>query len=172
MRHQLDQLLSEYESGRLTRRELLGALAMLAAAAPAASAQTGAVGAVKQLNHVTIFVPEVKKSVAFYQTLLNLPVLTRQDPGINLNAGSGFLGIYPTPAGTATGSINHFCFGVENFNADQVLKSLVDRGVKANIRMRGETKELYFTDPDGIRVQLQDVKYKGGVGVLGDQDPK
>jgi hypothetical protein len=37
--------------------------------------------------------------------------------------------------------------------------------------MRGETKELYFTDPDGIRVQLQDVKYKGGVGILGDKDP-
>lgn len=52
------------------------------------------------------------------------------------------------------------------------LKQLVDRGIKGNIRLRGDTKELYFTDPDGIRVQLQDVKYKGGTGPLGDKDPK
>jgi hypothetical protein len=33
--------------------------------------------------------------------------------------------------------------------------------VKARIRMRGDVKELYFSDPDGISVQLQDVSYKG-----------
>ena len=47
------------------------------------------------------------------------------------------------------------------------MKQLADRGVKAGIRLRGDTKELYFTDPDGIRVQLQDVKYEGGTGPLG-----
>lgn len=167
-----DRLLTQYEAGRLSRRELLGALALLAAA-PAAPAATAAapVGAVKQLNHVSIFVPDVKKSVTFYQDVLGLPLLTRQDPGINLSAGSGFLGVYPA-ANAATGSIHHVCFGMERFDADAVLTALADRGVKANIRLRGETKELYFTDPDGVRVQLQDVKYKGGVGVLGDRDPQ
>ena len=112
------------------------------------------IGKVTQVNHVSIFVPDVKKSVAFYQDVLGLPLLTRQDAGINLNAGSGFLGVYPAPAG-GSGSINHVCFGMENFDADAVLKMLTDRGIKANIRMRGETKELYFTDADGVRVQLQ-----------------
>jgi catechol 2,3-dioxygenase-like lactoylglutathione lyase family enzyme len=172
MRHQLDELLQQYETGRVTRRDLLGTLALLVAAGPRADAAAAApIGTVKQMNHVSIFVPDVKRSVAFYQDVLGLPLLTRQDPGINLNAGSGFLGIYPAAAGTSTGSINHVCFGVENFDADNVLKALTDRGIKANIRMRGETKELYFTDPDGVRVQLQDVKYIGGVGVLGDRNP-
>jgi len=49
------------------------------------------------------------------------------------------------------------------------LKRLTDRGLTANIRMRGETKELYFNDPDNVRVQLQDVKYKCGVGVSEDE---
>jgi hypothetical protein len=31
------------------------------------------------------------------------------------------------------------------------------------------TPELYFTDPDGIRLQIQDVRYSGGSGYLGDQ---
>lgn len=166
----LDRLLSEYDTGRITRRELLGALSGLVAAAPAAMAAEPAIGAVKQLNHVTMFVRDVRKSVAFYQDLFGMPVLTRQDPGVNLNAGTGFLGIYPAQArGSA---IDHLCLGLENFDADAVLKKLTDRGLKSNIRLRGDTKELYFTDPDDIRVQVQDVRYRGGTGLLGDRDPK
>jgi catechol 2,3-dioxygenase-like lactoylglutathione lyase family enzyme len=169
----VDQLVEQYERGTISRRELLAALTMLVAGAaqtPAAAARAP-IGAVKHMNHVTVFVPDVKKSVQFYQDLFGLPLLTRQDPGINLSTGVGFLGIYPTQGGAGGGSINHLCFGMENFDADAVLKRLTDRGVKASIRLRGDTKELYFTDPDGIRVQLQDVRYKGGTGPLGDRDP-
>lgn len=169
----LDRLLAEYENGRISRRELLGALASLmaaAAVAPASAAPAVApVGAVASFNHVSVFVPNVQKSVEFYQSLFGLPVLTRQDPGINLDCGQGFLGIYPLPASATSSRIDHLCLGMRDFDADGVLKQLTDRGIKANIRMRGETKELYFTDPDGIRVQLQDVKYRGGTGVLGDK---
>jgi catechol 2,3-dioxygenase-like lactoylglutathione lyase family enzyme len=172
MSEALDRLLGQYENGRLSRRELLGALVLLTTAAAAPETVAAApVGTVASFNHVSVFVPDVKKSVAFYQDLFGLPILTRQDPGINLNCGSGFLGIYPLPANATASRIDHLCLGMPGFDADAVLKQLTDRGIKANIRMRGDTKELYFTDPDGIRVQLQDVKYKGGTGVLGDKDP-
>jgi len=169
----LDALLTQYEDGSLSRRDLLAALALLVAAPAAADAAQAAkpVGTVKAMNHVTVFVPNVQKSVDFYQGLFGMPILTRQDAGINLSTGTGFYGIYPAQ-NAATGSINHVCFGMENFDADGVLKQLTDRGLKGNIRLRGDTKELYFTDPDGIRVQLQDVKYIGGTGVLGDKPPK
>ena len=32
----------------------------------------------------------------------------------------------------------------------------------------GGTPELYFSDPDGVRIQLQDPTYCGGGGYLGD----
>lgn len=171
MNDNFDRLLNQYENGHLTRRQLLVALAAVAATNSSSAAAQSPIGTVRQLNHVSIFVPDVKKSVRFYQELLGMPVLTEQSPGINLNAGAGFLGIYPAQQ-AASGSIHHFCLGMESFDADATLKRLTDRGVQANIRMRGETKELYFTDPDNVRVQLQDVKYKGGGGVLGDRDPK
>jgi hypothetical protein len=78
---------------------------------------------------------------------------------------------------------------MEGFNVDKVLKALADVGVKPRgdatgplrplmsyVRMRGEeaggakggTPELYFSDPDGILLQLQDVSYCGGSGYLGD----
>jgi catechol 2,3-dioxygenase-like lactoylglutathione lyase family enzyme len=170
----LDNLLTQYEDGTLSRRDLLAALALLVAAPAAADAAQAAkpVGAVTSMNHVTVFVPNVQKSVEFYQGLFGMPILTKQDAGINLSTGSGFYGIYPAPATATGGSINHVCFGMDNFDADAVLKQLTERGIKGNIRLRGDTKELYFTDPDGIRVQLQDGKYIGGSGVLGDKPPK
>ena len=72
----LDQLLNRYENGHITRRELIGALSALVVAAPAATAAEPPIGAVKQINHVSIFVPDVQKSVKFYQDLLGMPVLT------------------------------------------------------------------------------------------------
>jgi catechol 2,3-dioxygenase-like lactoylglutathione lyase family enzyme len=170
MNRELDVLLNRYENGQISRRELLGALAAIVTSAPAAAAAEPAIGTVRQLNHVTLFVQDVQKSVAFYQSLFGMPVLTPQDPGINLKTGSGFIGVYPAQ-GRPTG-INHVCLGLERFDADVIVKKLKDRGLDGSIRLRGDTKELYFTDPDNVRVQLQDVRYRGGVGPLGDRDPK
>jgi catechol 2,3-dioxygenase-like lactoylglutathione lyase family enzyme len=167
----LDTLLHHYEQGLISRRDLLATLGTAIAGTTAHSQPAAALGPVRQLNHVSIFVPDVAKSAKFYQDLFALPVLTRQDPGVNLDCGAGFLGIYPAPSGEAA-SINHLCFGLERFDADATLKTLTDRGVRARIRQRGDTKELYLTDPDGVSVQLQDSSYLGGTGPLGNQKPR
>jgi hypothetical protein len=76
---------------------------------------------------------------------------------------------------------------MEQFEPSRVMKILADHGVAKSdnpstapmtawVRMRGPaqggapqgTPELYFNDPDGITVQLQDVSYCGGSGVLGN----
>jgi catechol 2,3-dioxygenase-like lactoylglutathione lyase family enzyme len=166
----LDRLLNDYDRGRIGRRELLTALAgFIAAASRTATVDAApALGPVTQLNHVSIFVPDVQQSKQFYQDVFGLAVLTTQDPGVNLSTGAGFLGIYPAPSGQKA-SINHLCVAVDRFDADAVLKTLTDRGIQARIRLRGDTKELYMTDPDGISVQIQDSNYIGGTGALGDR---
>lgn len=169
MREQIDELLTCYETGHINRRQLLGALATLLMLARRSSAAEPAIGSVKQLNHVTIFVENVQKSVDFYQRLFGMPVLTPQPPGINLKAGTSFLGIYPAQ-GRPTG-IDHFCLTLDGFDADHILEKLSSHGLTGSIRRRGDTKELMFTDPDNIRVQLQDVSYTGGVGPLGNRYP-
>jgi glyoxylase I family protein len=161
----LETLLSRYDAGRMSRRDLLGALTALLVAPPAPE-----VGVAKQLNHVTVFVPNVERSHAFYRDLLGMAVLTKQEPGVNLRAGGGFLGLYPAEQGSKA-RIDHFCLGLEKFDADATRAKLAAQGLEAIVRLRGDTKELYFTDPDGLRVQLQDVRYRGGVGPLGDRDP-
>jgi catechol 2,3-dioxygenase-like lactoylglutathione lyase family enzyme len=150
----IDRLLDRYDAGHITRRELLATLGAIAVGGSAEAAEP-VIGTVTQLNHVTVFVKDVQKSMM---------------PGMNLKAGAGFLGIYP--AQDRTPGINHVCLGIEKFDAERVLAKLKSEGLDANIRLRGDTKELYFNDPDGIRVQLQDVRYIGGVGPLGDRQPK
>jgi catechol 2,3-dioxygenase-like lactoylglutathione lyase family enzyme len=170
MEHTVDHLLRRYESGQVSRRQFLVAVTALASAPAAVAAATSPIGKVEQLNHATLFVRDVQKSVLFYQDVLGLQVLTQQGAGINLRAGTGFVGLYPAPAASAP-VIDHVCLGMPGFDADAVLQQLTQRGVPASIRMRGETKELYCNDPDNLRVQLQDVSYKGGTGVLGNRDP-
>ena len=153
--------------------------------------------AVRDLSHFTLFVSDAERSRAFYQDLFGMPIQVHQGPATPLLAvgarkqfltivgmGAGRNGAPPPPP-----SINHVCMTMENFDPDQVMKTLADFGVKPRGSARGPagpltsyvsmrmenrggakegTPELYFTDPDGILLQLQDVTYCGGAGRLGE----
>ncbi len=101
-------------------------------------------------------------------------------------AGRGGAGGGPARAA----GIDHACVAMENFDPAAVTKTLVSYGLKQqdgqgrtplvtyiSLRMpnrggaEGGTPELYLTDPDGLAIQLQDVKYCGGGGFLGEACP-
>jgi catechol 2,3-dioxygenase-like lactoylglutathione lyase family enzyme len=150
--------------------------------------------AVSDLSHVTLNVSDQARSISFYQALFQVPVQAHQGPSHILAVGSGpqFLALSGRGANSAaprTLGPAHACLIMECFNVDKVLKALADVGVKPRedataplrplmsyVRMRGEeaggakggTPELYFSDPDGILLQLQDVRYCGGSGYLGE----
>ncbi len=153
--------------------------------------------ALRDLSHFTIFVSDAQRSMAFYQGLFGMPIQAQQGPATPLLAvgpnrqfltivgmGAGRNGAAPRPA-----SINHGCFTMENFDPDRVMRALADFGLKARENGRGPagplehyvsmrmenrggakegTPELYFTDPDGILLQIQDVSYCGGAGRMGE----
>jgi catechol 2,3-dioxygenase-like lactoylglutathione lyase family enzyme len=117
-------------------------------------------------------------------------------PGLGIGPGVSFImfagGGAPrggaAPAAPRPSTINHVCMNMENFDKDEVTKKLVSFGLTSNgtqtatgplktyVSMRmpnrggapNGTPELYFTDPDGLLLQLQDVKYCGGGGLLGE----
>ncbi len=70
----VERLLTQYESGRLDRRDLLRALAMLAASPSLASGPSPLFRAV-ELNHVTLRSRDLARSKEFYQRLLGLKVM-------------------------------------------------------------------------------------------------
>jgi len=92
----------------------------------------------------------------------------------------------PAPPAGPRANVNHVSMNMENFKPDEVMKTLATFGIKegaqnagplssyVTLRMpdrggaEGGTPELYFRDPDGLLLQLQDVKYCGGGGFLGE----
>ncbi len=172
MSESIDQLLDNYEEGQISRRGFLAAVsALLVAGTGKAAAQTAVPIQATSFNHVTCFVRDVPATVKFYQDLLGLKVLSQQGIGTNLTTGDGhaFLGIYNGPP-TAPLGLDHVCFGVQDFNVEEIQRKLAERGIESRVRMRDDTiPELYFNDPNGISIQLQDASYCGGGGYLGNE---
>ena len=85
---------------------------------------------VRGINHVTLHVSDLKRSVDFYQGLFGMPVRGRQGQTTLLQLGPGpqFIAIAPV-AGGAAPSITHYCLGIEGFNVDRVMAALVASGV-------------------------------------------
>jgi len=152
----IEKLLTRYENGGVSRRQLVAGLAALAATpAPA----PGAPFAVATLNHVTLSVTDVERSREFYEKLFGIQVVSRQANGINLGAGpASFVGLYRIDGAPR---LHHFCLGVERFEAKAALGAAQAQGVKAAIRDRDGVPELYLQDPDGITVQVQGKDYRG-----------
>jgi len=162
----IEGLLTDYETGRLSRRDLVLTLAALAAAPVPAVAQNPALRP-RTLNHVSLIVSDLDRSIAFYQRVFGLGVRSKQTGGVNLAVGDQFLGIYQAGANAAP-QINHFCFGLESFDPDRTVAALAASGVKGESRVRDGVAQVYCADPDNLRVQLQDVSFCGGGGALGN----
>lgn len=163
MSESFDGLLTQYEAGTLTRRQLLAAVAVLATPRPT-TAQSGGVKA-RALNHVNLGVADVARSEAFYRDLLGLPArryIVGDAYALDFPDG-GLISLCPvdggncslTAADAVAGDIDHFGIGVEDFEADRVAAQLEDAGFDG-VRQAGSTSVL-VPDPDGVVVQLSSV---------------
>ncbi len=137
---------------------------------------------VRTLNHIKYVVPNVQRSLEWYQKLTDMQIQTYQEleggprtagyegpPIPVLRVGSGPQHIALIEGNGPEAFRPHVGLGVEGFNPDQVMDGLAEHGVTAHVRMReGVTPEILVEAPDGVGLQLQDVTYCGGGGVLGN----
>ena len=146
------KLLNRFERGALTRRELIQGLTMLtAASATASDAQGQDVGIkVAKIDHVSIQVSDLPRSIAFYQKMFGLPVVSEDKPNeiVRLGVGKTLVSLHHK---TPTGLVDHFAIAVENFNEDLVARELKARGANPD---RNIDAGFHITDPEGIRVQV------------------
>jgi glyoxylase I family protein len=163
----VDSLLRGYESGHINRRDLVLTLATLAASPSIARAQPDPLRPTA-LNHVSLIVGDLQRSVDFYRSVFGLEVRSTQQGGINLAVGDAFVGIYQGRA-DGTPRIDHFCLGLPRFDPVRVVAALEAHGAPAESRERDGVTQVYTRDPDGLRIQLQDTSFCGGLGALGNQ---
>ncbi len=167
MLDQLETLVSQYDRGGLTRRQLLQGLVALGVGAELAR-PADALGQVptpaapvlkaRTINHVTIYSSDIPRSKAFYQSLAGLPVRDEGKDYCEFRLSGSFLGLYAVEAGSRPG-IDHLCLGVDRFEPKAAFAAIKAAMPEATPTLE-PSDQIYVRDPDGVRVQLADVTYK------------
>jgi catechol 2,3-dioxygenase-like lactoylglutathione lyase family enzyme len=146
----ISKLLETYENGRLSRRELVQGLALLAASSSTASA-AGFQG--NTINHVSLAVSDVQKSTDFYQRVFGATIHKREGNN-QVFFGKSFFVLRP---GKPTGRVDHVAIGVDNFNEQSITADLKARGATP-IPSTAANKALglgfHVVDPDGFPLQM------------------
>jgi catechol 2,3-dioxygenase-like lactoylglutathione lyase family enzyme len=154
MEHIIANMLSKYERGMVSRRQLINALtavvsAATAEAAPAANSTFQGVG----LNHIAIRVTSIPRSRDFYQKHFGLPLLHEAEDNCFLGLGKNFLTFFRNEKP----GLDHFCIAIESFNANTVMEQLKRQELKPT-RPTGSDR-VYFPDPDGLEIQLSAIDH-------------
>jgi catechol 2,3-dioxygenase-like lactoylglutathione lyase family enzyme len=147
----ISNLVSRYERGLLTRRQLIQGLAMLAGASAAVPASAAAPFQTTSIDHVSLQVKDLDKAVNFYKNVFGLPVLN-EDPKtktVRLKVGGGRIAIRQVEP---YGVVDHIAFGVAHYDKPAVIAALKQQGVAP--LETGEPLQFHVVDPDGYPVQI------------------
>ena len=145
-------LIDQYERGNLTRRQLVGTLAVAmgldAAGRGAGAAENGEpTFKATRLNHIALRVTDVARSRDFYVHHLGLPVSSDSSPhNCFLDCGPNFVALF---RGSQAG-MHHYCYSIAGFDQQEAANRL--RAEKIEPDLQGG--RIYFPDPDGLTVQL------------------
>jgi catechol 2,3-dioxygenase-like lactoylglutathione lyase family enzyme len=156
MQERLSKLLTLYEDGKITRRELLGALVLFVSASRLRADSASFYST--ELNHVTIRVRDLKESKQFYQELLGLTLIKEESEVCRLSTGQGFLSLWL--AGNSSPGFDHFCIGVKDFERKSAATALANQGIQLR-RDADDPETIYVLDPDKISVQIEASGFKG-----------
>src|SRR3954470_8673573 len=110
----IEKLISRFEEGKLTRRQLATSILALSATGRGAAADAGLKAV--SINHVTVRVPDLQRTSRFYQEFFGMP-LKQQSAKIHiLGVGDSFFGI--EQGDNQTAAVDHYDFGIAGFDAD------------------------------------------------------
>lgn len=158
MQTEIIRMISDFEHGQLSRRQLIryltgmiaagaGATVGLADQSPAALA-TPASGSsptfdATDLHHVALSVRDVARSEKWYEQHLGLKRMGSEG---FLTTGKGWLALFQ---GEQPG-LHHYCYRIADYDPDAAIARLKAAGLTP--KRRGD--RVYFDDPDGIEVQV------------------
>ena len=149
VQHVISDLVTRFERGRLSRRELIQALTAVAAvtgtSASAASLKSGSI------NHTSVLVSDMARSIDFYNRVFGLSVMNEDKANKISRLGTNGKILVSLRVEPPAGLIDHFAIGVEGFNREVVTRELQSMGLAPQ-----ENLEFGFhiKDPDGANVQI------------------
>ena len=150
----ISNLVTRFEKGALTRRELIQGLAMLTAASGTAVAglqESGFKGV--KIDHVSIQVSNLQRSIDFYQKLFAFAVVSedKNNEIVRLGITKTLVSLHHK---SPTGLLDHFAIGVDHFDKESVIRELKLRGMSPEENVDAG---FHVKDPEGLNVQIVQV---------------
>lgn len=161
----IEHLLRQFETGKMSRRELAQRLACAAAAvsvpAAAAGAPSGSGFKTVEVNHISYQVKDYRVTRDFYVDLMGMKVVAdawrgRPECVLTWDRGPASYLIprnHPEGQASADGKpvVDHIAYTIENWNTKAVEAELKRRGLDP----RPDTEDSFIVkDPDGYTLQI------------------
>jgi catechol 2,3-dioxygenase-like lactoylglutathione lyase family enzyme len=171
------RLLTLFEAGTITRRELIRGVAVAAAAManpPGPAAQTTGFRTLN-LDHLSCQVTDYARTRDFYAGLLGMTVANdngKDSCEVHFGDARGvgvreraMMSIHNAAPSSRTG-IDHIALKVDNWDTDRMKAELERRGLKARLQQGGALDtpnyvSLTVQDPDGLGVQISGIARPG-----------
>jgi glyoxylase I family protein len=146
----ISNLLGRFEKGSLSRRDLIRGLAMLAASGTIAGAQEEIDFKTADIDHVSIQVADLQRSIDFYQKMFGFSVVSEDKPRQIVRLGNARTLVSLNREGPA-GIVDHFAIGIPRFTKEAAASYVKQRGATP---LDDPFAGLHAKDPDGINVQI------------------
>jgi catechol 2,3-dioxygenase-like lactoylglutathione lyase family enzyme len=146
----ISDLVTRFEKGSLSRRELVRGLAVLAASGTAAAAQEDLDFKSANIDHVSIQVADLQRSIDFYQKMFGFSVVSQNQPLGIVRLGNDRT-VVSLNRQRPAGIVDHFAIGIPHFSKDSAARYLMQRGASP---LDDPYAGLHVKDPDGINVQI------------------
>jgi catechol 2,3-dioxygenase-like lactoylglutathione lyase family enzyme len=108
------------------------------------------------LNHLTLTVQDLERSLDFYSSLLGFRVHARWHSGAYLSLGELWLCLSQDPnrSSTPAPDYTHYAFSISQDKFSIFSGRLLDHGVVEWKKNRSEGESVYFLDPDGHKLEV------------------
>lgn len=159
----IDNLLNDYERGKMSRRGLIQALAVGALAGaptPLLAAEPRKLKAIS-VNHISYGVADYARTRDFYADLLGMTVSEDTGKQCYLGFGDTLLTARPTRSPDGKPLVDHICYTLADWDEDAVEAELKRRGLDPRPDMGGGAKSFHVKDPDGYNLQIAPPLKKG-----------
>lgn len=150
------KLLEDFERGKMTRRQLIKSLSVVAAVASNATPASSATGKrfkAVAVNHISYQVNDYAKTRDFYADLFGMKILGDNGKQCELVLGETNTFIIPrnAPAGSTPPRIDHIAYTIENWDKDAVKAELDRRGLNPQ---PDTENSFHVKDPNGFDLQI------------------
>lgn len=174
MENIIDKLLTDFERGKMNRRQLIKSVALSAVAATGAipaSADDNKPFKAVGINHISIQAPDYAVARDFYTGVLGVEVLQDDGKGCSLQVGETTI-LLRKPSvrrkaiagkvdhGSEQPGVDHISYTVANWESDE----RVEQAIRAELERRGlptgqdqrpgKTRTFHINDPIGLGLQL------------------